>query len=190
MSEYILRGTWKIDWALDVHTLASYIHFDRIETKRTIIGEALFQLKYRDDRTQVPFLVDELVKFLETRIVTPYIDVIFPTPSSKIREYQPVYDIASKVAQRLKKEFDPDFIHKIKNTSELKSLNDPLEREKILQGAFDVRDSSTYRNKKILIIDDLFRSGSTLNEISKTLYSKANVQNVYIVTLTKTRVNK
>ncbi|MBF4103122.1 ComF family protein [Gallibacterium anatis] len=81
-------------------------------------------------------------------------------------------------------------MHKIKNTSELKSLNDPLEREKILQGAFDVRDSSTYRNKKILIIDDLFRSGSTLNEISKTLYSKANVQNVYIVTLTKTRVNK
>lgn len=44
-----------------------------------------------------------------------------------------------------------------------------------------------YQNKKVLIFDDLFRSGSTLKEITKTLYNTGKVQNVYIVTLTKTR---
>ena len=44
--------------------------------------------------------------------------------------------------------------------------------------------------KKILLIDDLFRSGSTLNEIASVLYQNAGVQNVYVVTLTKTRVNR
>lgn len=44
--------------------------------------------------------------------------------------------------------------------------------------------------KKVLLIDDLFRSGSTLNEIASVLYKDAGVQNVYVVTLTKTRVNK
>ncbi len=44
MSEYILRGTWKIGWALDVHTLASYIHFDRIETKEQLLVKLYFSL--------------------------------------------------------------------------------------------------------------------------------------------------
>lgn len=190
-SSYTLNGNWKAGWALDLHTISSHMCDDNhYNTERTAIGESLFQLKYRDDRTQVPFLVDSLVKFLKTRLVLPYIDVILPTPSSKHRDYQPVYDIAHQVAQKLNKPFNPNFIYKVKETQELKSILDVNERRKMLSGAFAVRNSYQYANKKILIIDDLFRSGSTLNEISSLLYNQANVQNVYVVTLTKTRVNK
>ncbi|MBF4349381.1 ComF family protein, partial [Vibrio anguillarum] len=47
-----------------------------------------------------------------------------------------------------------------------------------------------YASDKVLIIDDLFRSGSTLNELTKTMYNQGNVDNVYVVTLTKTRVHR
>ena len=51
-------------------------------------------------------------------------------------------------------------------------------------------DPNKYRDKKVLIIDDLYRSGTTLNEISKVLYEQAYVNNVYVVTLTHTRSNR
>lgn len=51
-------------------------------------------------------------------------------------------------------------------------------------------DSNKYKNKKVLIIDDLYRSGTTLMELTHLLYDEAQVQNVYVVTLTKTRSNR
>jgi predicted amidophosphoribosyltransferase len=58
-----------------------------------------------------------------------------------------------------------------------------------MEGAFSVSDQR-YANKKVLIFDDLFRSGTTLKEITRVLYEVGKVQNVYVVTLTKTRVNR
>lgn len=158
------------------------------DTIRTPIGEALFQLKYRDNQNQIGFLVDELVAFLKTRSVLLYIDVIIPTPSQH-RDFQPVSEIASRVANRLEKDIDLNFLIKAKSKSELKSIENIDERQQIIAGAFTVADPKKYkyRNKKVLIIDDLYRSGTTLNEISKVLYEQAHVNNVYVVTLTYTR---
>lgn len=82
-----------------------------------------------------------------------------------------------------------NFLIKAKSTSELKSIENIDERQQIIAGAFTVADPKKYkyRNKKVLIIDDLYRSGTTLNEISKVLYEQAHVNNVYVVTLTYTR---
>ena len=123
-------------------------------------------------------------------MVLPYIDVIFPVPASKQREVQPVYEIANGVAQKLHKPIDFSFIRKIRDTSELKGMQDLNERQAALSGVFEIADANFYRNKKILLIDDLFRSGSTLNEIASVLYQNAGVQNVYVVTITETRVNR
>ena len=131
-------------------------------------------------------LANEVIAFLKTRVVLPYINVIIPTPPSKNRKIQPVEEIAKLVSQRLNIPIDSNYLVKTKNTSELKSIDDPLEREKLLVDAFTLQDLR-YQNKKILLFDDLFRSGSTLKEITKTLYNNGNVNNVYIVTLTKTR---
>ena len=70
-----------------------------------------------------------MVLFLKTRMVLPYINVIFPVPASKQRDVQPVYEIANGVAQKLHKPIDFDFIRKIRDTSELKGLQDPNERQ-------------------------------------------------------------
>ncbi len=188
---YKIYGRWKAGWALDLHTISSIKNSDGSYTNtRSTIGEALFKLKYRDETHHIDFLVDELVKFLRTRMVLPYIDVIIATPPSVHRNFQPVYEICSKVAYILNIPVDFGFIQKIKDTRQLKEIDDINQRQEMIKGAFSITDINKYRGKKVLIIDDLFRSGTTLNEISDVLYSQANVNNVYVVTLTKTRSKK
>lgn len=191
MSPKELKGRWRAGWALDVHTLFSTPNPDgTFNNTRTTLGEAVYQLKYHNDHTQIDFLVQNLVDFLRTRVVLPYIDVIIPTPPSKTREFQPVYEIAYHVAQQLNKPIDFDFVYKNKSINELKSIQDINERQQMVAGVFSIANPLKYHNKKVLIIDDLYRSGTTLNEISKVLYEQAHVNNVYVVTLTYTRSNR
>ena len=88
------------------------------------------------------------------------------------------------------KPVDFNFITKIKQTQPIKEIENFEERQAILRGVFAVMDENIYRGKKILLVDDLYRSGSTLNEVTRTLYEKAHVNNVYVAVLTKTRVNR
>lgn len=185
---YNLNGRWKADWALDIHSQSSMKNLDgSFETVRSTIGEALYQLKYCQDLSKIEFLSNELIYFLRTRMVLPYIDVIIPTPSSSMRDVQPVHEIAKKVSCGLNITYDENYVSKIKNTSQLKAIDDANQRQSMIQGAFCLPNPDLYKNKKILIIDDLYRSGTTLNELTKILYENGNVNNVYIVTLTKTR---
>ncbi|WP_439826442.1 ComF family protein [Aeromonas caviae] len=185
---YTIDGRWKAGWALDLHTTNSVMLPDgSFENTYSKIGHALNRLKYHDEN-HIDFLVSEIVRFMRTRIVTQYISAIVPVPASKDRRVQPVYVIAEKVANALNIKYDPNYLVKVKNTAELKSIESPQERSRLLSGAFNV--DARYKNKKVLIIDDLFRSGSTLNELTKIMYNNGLVNNVYVVTLTKTRVHR
>jgi competence protein ComFC len=187
---YELDGNWRTGWALDLHTIKSIpLGGGYFDTTYTDIGLSLNRLKYHQDYSQIDVLADAVISFLKTRKVTPYLNVIIPTPASVIRNIQPVEAIAIKISKALNIPIDNNYLFKHKDTSQLKGIDDQTEREKILDGVFDVHDLR-YKNKKILLFDDLFRSGSTLKEITKTLYNKGKVKNVYVVTLTKTRTKK
>src|SRR6476469_2964602 len=65
-----IRGNWNVGYSLDKHTLSStptgyneYGHM-QFHTIRPPAGEALFQLKYRDDYSQVPIIARQLVSSL------------------------------------------------------------------------------------------------------------------------------
>lgn len=190
-----LKGNWKCGWALDLHTLSSVSLGGHFDNNRTKIGQMVYDLKYNNsisnqDKIQlVENLAFTAANFLKNEIlVTPYIWVIAPVPSSKDRELQPVYLLADKIAYFLNRKIDGEYIKKIKNTNELKSIEVLEERQKILDGAFIC--DKRYKGKKILLIDDLYRSGATLNEITKTLYTQGEVDNVYVLCFTKTRSKK
>ena len=121
-------------------------------------------------------------------LVYPYLDVIVPVPSSKQRSFQHVYFISEKISELINKKVDFGYLKKIKETSQLKSIEAEYERKEILKDAFDC--DLRYKDKKILLFDDLYRSGATLNEITRVLYSKGQVNNVYVLTLTKTAVKR
>ena len=123
-------------------------------------------------------------------MVTRYISGIIPVPPSDFsRSYQPTLEIAKGVGEKIGKTVLHRYLSKIKQTNELKSTSDPNERKAILKDAFKV-NYDWMNGKKVLLFDDLYRSGSTLNEITKTLYNQGGVDKVYVLTITKTRSNR
>ena len=84
---------------------------------------------------------------------------------------------------------DYTVLKKNEATPPLKTIDDPEARREILKNAFSV-EAGTLKGKNILIFDDIYRSGETLNAVSDVVQQQGNAENVYVLTITKTRVKK
>lgn len=188
--EQFIKGNWQAGWAIDLHTLSCSKNPDgSFNTTRSDIGELVYRLKYSKDGSTINTLSNMVASFIRTRRIFSYIDVILPVPPSKQRDLQPVSTIAIETGSLVNKKVDLDYIKKLRCTSEVKEIDDPNERAKLLANAFGLKDKR-YKGKDILLFDDLYRSGTTLKEITNVLYSQGEVRNVYVVTMTKTRKNR
>jgi competence protein ComFC len=189
-----LSGNWDKGWALDLHTLHSIKLADgKFDTTYTFLGNALNKLKYWKDRSFIPAIIDAATEFINSEEYKEYftsIDVIIPgPPSDTSRSFQPVYELAKLLSSRIGKPIDTEYLIKLKSTSQLKGIEDPDKRKEILKNAFDLQNNN-YENKNILLFDDLFRSGSTLEEITNVLKHKGKVNKIFILTITKTRTKR
>ena len=59
------------------------------------------------------------------------------------------------------------------------------ERLKNVKGAFEIPDDSKVRGRRILLIDDVFTTGTTLSECAKVLKRKGGASEVYALTVTR-----
>lgn len=184
-----IPGRWRQGYVLDYHTLSSeFLGYDEFghgvfDTKRSDIGELLYRLKYRSDKTVLDAIVDETLKFIETW--KPSISVIVPVPPSKNRAFQPVMEISKALSNRLGIPYCEDCIIKSRATPELKNVYDYNERIRLLETAFTI--NKPLKDASVLLFDDLYRSGATLNAITEALYNKGQVIHVYALALTRTR---
>ena len=99
-------------------------------------------------------------------------DYIIPVPLHKKRMKIRGFNQSEKISRylsNLTKIPLMDCIKRNRNTKRLYSLN-KIQREKELKNAFEVKDGSEkIKGKKVLLIDDIFTTGTTVNEISKKL---------------------
>lgn len=188
-----LSGNWTQGYALDIHTIDStFIGYDEyghevFDTRRSEIRELLYRLKYKSDKTALDEIIDTVANFLENyREIIDAIAAIIPVPPSKNRAFQPVLEITKSLSLRIKIPFHDDVLVKTRETPELKDVYEYEKRMELLKNAFDI-GSNLLNGKSILLFDDLFRSGATLNAITEILYNRGKVSNVYVLTLTKTR---
>lgn len=189
-----IHGNWRAGYALDLHTVSSRRLPDgRYDTERTPIGEMVYQVKYRSDRSKIRSIAEIAAKFVRNRFVVNgyfvlrYLAAIIPIPPSDLtREFQPVTEIAKEMGQMLNLCVDTDYLQKVKQTDLLKNLQDVKRRREELRGAFVVQ-SPVLRGKVVLLVDDLYRSGETLKEVTDVLYRQGSVYRVLVLTLTRTR---
>lgn len=185
-----IPGKWRQGYVLDYHTLRSeFLGHDgfghpMFATERSEVGELLYKLKYRSDKLVVDTIVGTVVDFVSSWNLT--LDFILPTPPSKQRVFQPVLEIAKGLSNQLSIALCADCIVKAKNTPELKNVYDFDQRMKLLENAYNV-NASKVRGQNILLFDDLYRSGATLNAITEALYTSGEAANVYALALTKTK---
>ena len=185
-----LPGPWSEGFVLErQHTLSStLIGHDsngnpQFDTKRSELGELVYRLKNRSDRKALAPIAEAAVEFIKGW--APKVDAIVPVPPSRKRAYQPVVEIAKGIGRLLSVPVDLAAIVKAKDTPELKNVFDFKERTTALQGAFKVNEKAV-RGKRILLVDDLYRSGATASIVAKALIAGGSTT-VYMLAMTKTR---
>lgn len=179
---------WVEGYVLDYHTVSSTPTGDpyyRFDTKRTELGERLFQLKYRNASAAVlADIVDTAENFI--REWKPPVECIVPPPASLSRKSQPVIEVARELAKRLKVPIYEGAVKKVKPTPQMKNIDDWAERQAVLRDAVQVGDVDV-RRKIVLLVDDLIESGSTLRRAAEVLLKDASAQAVYALVLTRTK---
>ena len=112
------------------------------------------------------------------------IDLICYVPLFTTREKDRGYNQARELAQNLSKltniEVCDDII-RIRDTPTQTKLS-RRERQENVKDCFKLTKPSTFKNLNILLIDDVFTTGSTTNEISKQL-KKVGANKVYVLTV-------
>ena len=86
-------------------------------------------------------------------------------------------------AEQINLELVNNCLIKTKNIIEQSKLNKE-ERQKNIQGAYIIQNKSTIANKKILLVDDIYTTGNTVNECSKIL-QQAKTKKIGILVLAK-----
>ncbi len=187
-----IDGDWSAGMVLDWHVAHSeflgqnqYGH-PEYNTVRTEVGEALYQLKYRSDLTQI----DTLAKTMADAITLafPTVSFIVPMPPSKQRATQPLTILANRVAELLKIPFFENILLKNGNTPQMKDIDTKEERIAALMGCFHINEAITNDGQwDVLIIDDLYSSGASLTAATQTMKTYSKVKNIFVAAFTRTK---
>ena len=184
-----INGDWDLGYSLDKHVLSSvFLGEDqwghaRFNTTRSDIGEALYQLKYKTDFDQVETIAQQLFISLSQKFSTTCL--VIPMPPSKARARQPVVELANKLAEKLGVPCFENLLVKAKNTPQMKDIDGRAEKIEALMNAFQINDQLGEGQFDILIVDDLFDTGSSLEAATKMLRSYGKIRNVFVATATR-----
>ena len=152
-----------------------------------IIRSMLLNYKFNDK----PYLYKTIVKYLLksekfVEKIKSY-DIIIAVPLSRKRKGERGYNqsslIATEISKILKIELRNECLEKIKNIAKQSTLSKD-ERQINIQGAYMLRNLKKLYHKKILLIDDIFTTGSTANECSKEII-KAGTNKIGLLTIAK-----
>ena len=148
------------------------------------VSGALYRFKYHNRRNYGKIFAAELAARYADQIRRWKIDEILPVPLHRSRRRKRGFNQAEIIARELAGltgiPVRTDVLFRVKKTSPQKSLG-RRERQANLHGAFAVSAAWAAR-KNVLLIDDIYTTGATLNRAAKML-RLAGAQNVYFLTV-------
>lgn len=172
-----LIGPWDSGWALGFHS-----RFQGSDWKRSQVGEMAFRLKYHSDFSVIQPLIQKMKELIQAHPEIGQVDLIIPMPASVQRKKDPVSCFTKELASQLKVNYWP-MLEKSRKTEQQKQFQTLAQKKANVAGAF--RLQSSIKGKKVLVVDDLFDSGATLEEITKLL-KQAGADKVNVLTITCT----
>ena len=154
---------------------------------KEIIREKMIQFKFNDKSYMYHMFCEIFVKNKKACEFLKSYDIIIPVPIHKKRKHQRGYNqselIARELASKLGVTIYTDILKKTKNTKP-QSLLDAKDRKKNTQGVYIVENSEKIKNKNVVILDDIYTTGATVNECKKMI-KLAGAKNVGILTIAK-----
>lgn len=186
-SSNILNKFEKIENKLEKVEIISKIekmHIFRYEEK---IRNLILQYKFNDKAYLYKTFCEFIVKNKKVFDFIKKYDIIIPVPIHKkrlkTRGYNQSELIAKELAKRTKLIFLKDVLVKKINNNAQSTLN-KKEREENAKNVYKLINSEKIKNKNVLIFDDIYTTGATINSCIKEL-ENVGVKNIGILTLAK-----
>ncbi len=137
-----------------------------------IIKEALIKYKFFNrpsfGRTFARLIYDRIKGMTDWEKVDIIVSVPLHRKREKNRGYNQAHLISKQLGRLLGIEVNKSLLIRTKNTDSQSLLN-RADRLKNVKGAFLVTDLNSVKDKSILVLDDVFTTGTTLNECCKVL---------------------
>lgn len=155
------------------------------------VSGAIYQYKFHNKRCFAEVFAKEMVKKYGWAMKKWKVEAIIPVPLHKSKRRKRGYNQAEILAEKIAEEWQlkglgndiivlKNVLCRVKKTKPQKTLDD-FERQRNLQGAFVV--SKGWKPlKNVLVIDDIYTTGATIQKIAKVL-KNAGVENVYFLTI-------
>lgn len=147
-----------------------------------ILSEVIILYKYKK-RVSLTYPLSYLL--CKKIMNIPKIDIIIPIPLHnrrlRYREFNQSLLLSNLIGQHLDRPVMKGVMAKIKDTRPQVDL-DRDERRRNNKNAFSITDRRLIKGKRILLVDDVFTTGSTVNECAKIL-KRSGAYSVYAVTL-------
>ncbi len=141
----------------------------------------MIDIKYKNKREYIEPLAKLMAARYANEIIKISPDVLMPIPVHKKRLRERGYNqsalLAKKLALYLKMPYDDTVIKRSKNTKAQKELS-PQQRLANLNRAFYCEKDCAY--EKVLLVDDIYTTGSTIEACSRALKSSGASEVYYI----------
>jgi ComF family protein len=148
------------------------------------VQRLIYRFKYRGEQYLSHVLGGFLAKRLKEQKDWDY-NALIAVPLHRKRQRERGFNqsalLASEIALRLDMPVLFDALSRVKETSVQAGLG-RQERFANLRQAFSVNEKSEIQGKRIVLVDDIFTTGSTVNECSRVLL-EAGAEKVYVLTV-------
>jgi len=178
-----LPGPWPAGMALAMHS--------REEREgRTATADLLDRFKYAGERTLAPLLGRALAEAVRSRPGFEQVEAVVHVPATTRRpRVEPACDLAREVAKALRVRCLPGLVARTREMEHQKDIVRWAEKTENVRGAFRVRRPEFLRGRKLLLVDDVYDSGATLEEAWRTVM-QAGAREVVVAAITRTRYRR
>ena len=154
-----------------------------------LIRSQILSLKFQEK----PYIYKTMSYFLKNKRKSfeklKKYDIIITVPISKQRLKKRGYNqselIAKEISKILSIKIEENILFKIKNTVPQSTLN-KNQRKENAKGVYIAKNAQKVKDKKILIIDDIYTTGNTVNECAKQLVETGiKRNNIGVLTIAK-----
>ncbi|WP_283682895.1 ComF family protein [Parablautia sp. Marseille-Q6255] len=165
-----------------------YLHyFDCGTAAFTYTGklrQSVYRMKFQNRRDYISFYAEAMAEALRPHLTRWAVQLILPVPmhpqKRRIRGYNQAELLARELGRLLGIPADDSVLRCVKKTDAQKKL-DRKDRMKNLKGSFSIEHLPA-KLHRVLLVDDVYTTGSTVDEISRVL-KYAGVKNVFFVVI-------
>ena len=154
---------------------------------KSLVREKIIEYKFRDKSYLYKTFSEIILKNKKLCSIIKKYDIIIPVPihakRKRTRGYNQTELIAKEIAKKLNIEPMKGNLVKTKNIKPQSELG-RKERKQNIKNVFEVKKWEEIKSKKIIIFDDIYTTGSTVNECARVL-KESGAQKIGVITLAK-----